>query len=144
MASNVVTLMKLVAATDDAAGIRTALTEQTTASVALATRMADGSVNFKLQPSALLLSSTVTATGSAAKLRHCATALASTLTLATPATTTLLIADRAPANPTSNDNERLEMDEATGFEKLRLMEDMVTPYAETGTAGATTTPESVE
>ena len=144
MASNVVTFTKLGAATDEAAGIKTALTEHTTTSVALTTRMADGSVNFKLRLSALLMSSTVTATGSAAKLRHCATALASTLTLATPATTTLLIADRAPANPTSNDNERLEMDDATGFEKLRLMEDMVTPYAETGTGGATTTPESVE
>ena len=144
MASNVVTLTKLGAATDEAAGIKTALTEHTTASVALTTRMADGSVNFNLQPSALLLSSTTTVTGSAAKLRHCATALASTLMLATPATTTLLIADRAPANPTSNDNERLEMDDATGFEKLRLIEDMVTPYAETGTGGATTTAESVE
>jgi hypothetical protein len=74
-------------------------------------------------------------------LLHCATALASTLKLATPVTTTLLIADLAPAKPTSNDNERLEMDDATGFEKLRLMEDMVTPYAETGMGGATTTAE---
>ncbi len=52
MASNVVTLTKL--ATDEAAGIKTALTEHTTASVALTTRMADGSVKFNLQPSALL------------------------------------------------------------------------------------------
>ena len=48
MASNVVTLTKLGAATDEAAGIKTALTEHTTASVALTTRMADGSVKFNL------------------------------------------------------------------------------------------------
>jgi hypothetical protein len=47
-------------------------------------------------------------------------------------------------NPTSNIKERLETEDTTGFEKLRRIDDMVTPYEGTGTEEWLKRPESAE
>ena len=117
-------------------GVAIPLTVHSTRVVGFTTRKADGNVKFKLAPTALLCKDKETLTGFSAKFRHSAVVAALVLTLARPKTTMLRMGDCAPTNPTLNRKVRLQIDDATGFERVTLMYDIVTPYAGAGTGEA--------